>query len=129
MRRSKVNKINAYRYSMVRSAIMTLMGEYGCTHVSVEETSPAFETKKVFGVHWSAPGTQSVQDANLWLRAVTKAAQIAEMLNLMELEVDFDKQEKVITADNWTEQFALVKGLLKDESQGLLGRWIAEGNF
>lgn len=73
--------------------------------VRVEQTNNSYEAAlngapMTWGVNWSCKGTQNAEDAMKYAATLTKAAQIANALNALELVEDDDMTE-TLDGDDW----------------------------
>ena len=78
-------------YSALMNAVSEIME--GRT-VFVEETSSCLVEVKTFGVNWSACGMQNIEEAKKFAEKINKACKIVEKLNAMQINVNYEAEEK-----------------------------------
>ena len=86
-----MTNMNNREYSALMSAVNEIME--GRT-VFIEENSSWNAALKIFGVNWSACGTQNIEEAKKFAEKINKACKIVEKLNAMQINVNYEAEEK-----------------------------------
>lgn len=87
-----MTNMNYLEYKALLTAVREVMN--GRT-VSVEENSDWRSDEKTFGVNWACCGTQNIEEAKKFAEQINKACKIVEKLNAMEINVNYEDEEKL----------------------------------
>lgn len=82
-------KITRYELDAIHTAIYNAF-EKDCDFVEINRTGSILDDAVKFGVNWSARGTKSPEEAKDMAEALMQAAAIAEALNSLNLELDYN---------------------------------------
>lgn len=83
--------MNYLEYKALLTAVREIMN--GRT-VSIEENSDLISDEKTFGVNWACCGTQSIDESKKFAEQINKACKIVEKLNAMQINVNYEDEEK-----------------------------------
>lgn len=86
-----MTNMNYLEYKALLTVVRVIMN--GRT-VSVEENSDWLAEVKTFGVNWACCGTQSIEESKKFAEQINKACKIVEKLNAMQINVNYDDEEK-----------------------------------
>lgn len=87
-----MTNMNYREYSALASAVDEIME--GRT-VKIYENS-SFDAEVItFGVNWSACGTQNIEETKKFAEKINKACKIVEKLNAMQINVNYEHEEKL----------------------------------
>lgn len=86
-----MTNMNYLEYGALLTAVRGIMN--GRT-VSIEENSDWRSDVKTFGVNWACCGTQNIEEAKKFAKQINKACKIVEKLNAMQINVNYDDEEK-----------------------------------
>ena len=86
-----MTNMNYSEYVALMTAVRVIMN--GRT-VSVQENSDWLADVKTFGVNWACCGTQSIEESKKFAEKINKACKIVEKLNAMQINVNYEDEEK-----------------------------------
>lgn len=93
-------RINSGERYAINRALNKIGFELG---VDIYVMKEDWDIPAVFGVNWSAQGTQSTETAKDYAMKIVKAAEIADMLTGMKMVTDYTLQMKRKDIDGWNE--------------------------
>lgn len=82
-------KITRYELDAIQTAIYNAF-ERDCDFVDINRTGSLLGKEVRFGVSWSARGTKGTEETKAMAEYLMQAAAIAEALNSLKLEMDYD---------------------------------------
>lgn len=82
-------KITRYELDAIQTAIYNAF-ERDCDFVKINRTGSLLDKDVRFGVSWSARGTKGTEETKAMAEYLMQAAAIAEALNSLNLELDYD---------------------------------------
>lgn len=89
-----MTKITRMQYKALMGA---LQNAYELTHIETDTIPQSGEVIE-FGIRWEHRASQSIEAANKFIAELKNATIVADHLNQMEIEVDDDAEEKIITS-------------------------------
>ena len=86
-----MTNMNYREYSALMTAVNEIMGD---RTVEVVENFDWRAKVKTFGVDWACCGTQNIEEAKKFAEQINKACKIVEKMNAMQINVNYDDEEK-----------------------------------
>ncbi len=91
-----MKKINLRTARLISTALATLRTEY---HLDIYTIEDEIDKPLVYGINWCTMGTQTVEVAKDFAKGLTRATEIAEALNSLELVVEWNAKDVQVKED------------------------------
>jgi hypothetical protein len=89
-----MTNMNYREYSALMSAVSEIMEDRTVQIFEVAEKSDWPSEAKTFGVNWAACGTKSIEETKKFVENINKACKIVEKMNAMQINVNYEDEEK-----------------------------------
>lgn len=90
-------KINEIRYDVLQSALRVFTWEKNFEIYTMSTDVFTRHDPDVYGVNWSATGTQNAETTRAFAESLIKATEIVDKLNGLQLKRVWDKMDEYIT--------------------------------